>query len=289
MKILLCTDGSSHASQGLNMGVRIAQRAASAVDILVVDERNREKKARQMAEAAAADLEADGIPVTIHRRTGQVAEELIHQARTVPYDLAVIGSRGRRGIARLMLGSVALHVSERAPVSVLVVKEDVRALERFLVCSSAGPVSAHTIQFAGRLAREINASVTLLHVMSQVPLAEDAFPDDLEASAKELIQRKSREGIHLDQMLALLTAEGIATRAVVRHGLVRDEIIAEGQEGRYDLLVIGTHVTPGLNSHLVNDLSADILLAADRPVLVVRYSQTEQDSHATGDEWKAND
>lgn len=289
MKILLCTNGSPHAAQGLDMGVRIAQRAASAVDILIVDERNHGKEARRMGEAAAANLEAAGIPVTIHRRTGQIAEELIHQARAVSYDLAVIGSRGRRGIVRLMLGSVALHVSEHTPTPVLVVKGDVHDLERFLVCSSAGPVSEHTIQFAGRLAREINASVTLLHVMSQVPLVKDAFPDDLEASAQELIRRGSREGVHLDQMLALLTAEGIAARAVIRHGLVQDEVVAESQEGRYDLLVIGTHVTPGLSSHLVNDLSADILLAANRPVLVVRYAQPESDSHTTGGEWRAND
>jgi len=51
---------------------------------------------------------------------------------------------------------------------------------------------------------------------------------------------------------------------------VRDEIIAEAREGRYDLVVTGAHVTPGLNARLVDDLSADILLAANRPVLVVR-------------------
>ena len=289
MRILLCTNGSPHAAQGLDVGVRIAQRAASAVDVLVIDERNHGKEARRMGEAVAADLEAAGIPVTIHRRTGQVAEELIHQARAVSYDLAIIGSRGRRGIVRLALGSVALHISEHIPTPVLVVKGDVHDLERFLVCSSAGPVSKHTIQFAGRLARKINASVTLLHVMSQVPLVKDAFPDDLEASAQELIRRGSREGAHLNKMLALLTTEGITARAVVRHGLVRDEVIAEEQEGEYGLLVIGTHITPGLNSHLVNDLSAGILLAANRPVLVVRYAQTESDSHTTGSEWRAND
>jgi len=106
--------------------------------------------------------------------------------------------------------------------------------------------------------------------MSQLPLAEDAAPGDLDASAEELIQRGSREGIHLDRMLHLLAEEGQIGRAVVRHGLVRDEIVAETQEGRYDLLVTGAHVTPGLNARLVDDLSADILLAAERPVLVVR-------------------
>ncbi|MBC8449834.1 MAG: universal stress protein, partial [Chloroflexi bacterium] len=66
--------------------------------------------------------------------------------------------------------------------------------------------------------------------------------------------------------------EGVAARAVARHGLVRDEIIAEAREGQYDLLVIGAHVTPGLNARLVDDLSTDILLTANRSVLVVRWA-----------------
>ena len=276
MKILLCTNGSSHAARALDLGVRVAQRAASDVDILVVVERDREEEARQMAEGAAADLETADIPVTIRQRTGRLADAVVLQAQTAPYDLVVIGSRGRRGVMRLLLGSVALHVTGHALASVLVVKGRTRDLKRFLVCSSAGPVSEHTVRFAGRLARALDASLTLLHVMSQLPLAEDAVPDDLEASAEELIQRGSQEGVHLRQMLDLLATEGQAGRAVVRHGLVRDEIIAEAREGRYDLLVTGAHVTPGLDARLVEDLSADILLAANRPVLVVRYLQNEK-------------
>jgi nucleotide-binding universal stress UspA family protein len=275
MRILLCTNGSSYTAQALEMGVRVAQKAASDVDILVVVGRDWEEEARRMAGAAAGDLEAAGIPVTIHQRAGRMAEEVVRQAKAFPYDLVVIGSRGRRGVVRLLLGSVALHVTEHAPASVLVVKGRARDPRRFLVCSSAGPVSEHTVRFAGRMARALGASVTLLHVMSQLPLSESAVPDDLSASAEELIQRGAPEGVHLSRMLDLLASEGQIGRAVVRHGLVRDEIITEGREGRYDLIVTGAHVTPGLNARLVDDLSTEILLAARRPVLVVRYSQPE--------------
>ena len=65
--------------------------------------------------------------------------------------------------------------------------------------------------------------------MSQLPLAQDAVAEDLEASAEELIRRGSREGAHLSRMLDQLATEGQSARAVVRHGLVRDEIIAEAR------------------------------------------------------------
>jgi nucleotide-binding universal stress UspA family protein len=270
--MLLCTNGSAHSARAMELGVRIARRAATAVDILTVAERNHEEEARQIAQAATDDLAAAEIPVNVRQRTGRLADQVVLQAQSEPYDLVVIGSRGRRGLVRLVLGSVALHVTGHAPASVLVVKGRARELKRFLVCSSAGPTSEHTVQFAGRLAQALDASVTLLHVMSQLPLSEDAVPDDLLASAEELIDRGSREGVHLNQMLDLLRVQGQAgrARAVVRHGLVCDEIMAEAREGRYDLLVTGAHVTPGLNARLVDDLSTDVLLAANRPVLVVR-------------------
>jgi len=270
MKILLCTNGSAHTVRALDLGTRIARAVASAVDILGVVEDHRENEVRRLVEAAAADLEGAGVPVATHWRTGRLAEAVVRQAQDTLYDMVIIGSRGRRGMVRLLLGSVALQVSEHVPASVLVVKGRPRDLKRFLICSSAGPTSERTVRFSGRLAQAMGSSITLLHVMSQLPLIEDAVLDDLEASAEELIQRGSREGTHLSGMLDMLVAEGGTARAVVRHGLVIDEVIAEAREGRYDLLVTGAHITPGLNARLVDDLSADILLAANRPVLVVR-------------------
>jgi len=270
MKILLCTNGSSYTARALDLGVRVARKAASAVDILVVAKRDREEKARQMAEKAAADLETAGIPVAIHRRSGQMTEEVVLQAQAASYDLVIIGGRERRGVMRLLLGSPALRVTEHVPASVLVVKGQARDLKQFLVCSSGGPTSERTVRFAGRLARALGASVILLHVMSQLPLTKSAVLDDLEASAEELIRRGSPEGVHLGRMLDLLATEGRTGHAVIRRGLVRDEILAESREGQYDLIVIGAHITPGLNARLVEDLSAAILLTANRPVLVVR-------------------
>jgi nucleotide-binding universal stress UspA family protein len=43
-------------------------------------------------------------------------------ARTIDADLVVVGSHGRTGLAKLILGSVAAHVVSHAPCSVLVVK-----------------------------------------------------------------------------------------------------------------------------------------------------------------------
>jgi nucleotide-binding universal stress UspA family protein len=276
MKVLLGNDGSAWAEQAMELGKQIALATASMVDILAVGEQvERVEAASRAAQEVAKNLQAAGVSVTVHQRIGRLADEVTRQAHSAPYDLVVIGSRGRRGMKRLLFGSVAVHVVEHTPASVLVVKGQRPGLRRFLICTAAGPASESTVRFAGQLAQAIGASVTLLHVMSQLPLVEDVNSADLEAQMEELIRRGSREGVHLNRMLDLLTAEGTKARAVVRHGLVLDEVVAEAREGRFDLLVIGAHITPGIRSALVDNLSGQILLAVKCPVLVVHQTQAE--------------
>jgi len=274
MRMLLCCDGSPHMTRGVEFGARVARSMATHVDVLAVSAQGSDAAVRRIAEQIATELQDAGIPVLTLWKRGRLAEEVVQQTRAAPYDLVVIGSRGRRGFLRLLLGSVALYVSEHAPASVLVVKGRVRDPERLLVCTAAGPASDETALFSWRFAKALGASVSFLHVMSQLPLTPGAVTDDLEASADDLIKCQSREGMHLSRMLQLMAEQGHSARAVVRHGLVLDEIAAEVRDGGYDMLVIGAHATPGLRPHLLDNLSADILLSVDCPVVVVGHGQT---------------
>jgi universal stress protein A len=56
-------------------------------------------------------------------RTGDAAAEVIAAADEQSADLVVLGSRGRTGITRLLLGSVARNVLWGTPVSVLIVRD----------------------------------------------------------------------------------------------------------------------------------------------------------------------
>ena len=74
-------------------------------------------------------------------------------------------------------------------------------------------------------------------------------------------------------MLEILRAEGVKAKALVRHGLVVDKIIAEAQDGHFDMLLIGAHTTPGIEGLLSSDLAKQIMLSANRPVLIVQQDQ----------------
>ena len=275
MRMLLYCDGSAVSRLALDLGKQIALVAASAVDILALGMTvDRVRAANEAIGTAAAELRAADTSVAIYQRQGSMTWELVAQARAADYDMVVIGSVGRRGVSRLAAGSRACNVVAGLATSVLVVKGREReAIDNILLCSAAGPASRETVLFAARLARSLGASVELLHVMSQVALEENAKTVDLEAGAEELIERHAREGVHLEDMLAILHAEGIAATAVVRHGLVVDEIVAEAKDGRYDLLAIGAHTIPGIEGLLSCNLAREIMLSANRPVLIVQQNR----------------
>ncbi|MEA3375503.1 MAG: universal stress protein [Chloroflexota bacterium] len=275
MRMLLYSDGSQLGSQALRLGMRIAVAMANAVDILVIAETaDQERAASQEVTAAAEKLEAAGVSVTIHRRPGTMLKELLNQAELTDYDLIVVGSRGRRGIRRLVAGSRACSILKGTTTSILVVKGREREeIDHILVGSAAGPASEDTVRFAARLARALDASVTLLHVMSQVALEEHAKAADLEAEADELMESDAREGIHLEDMLEILHQENVQAKALVRHGLIVDEILAEAKSGHFDIIVIGAHAAPGVEGLLSSDLSEQIMLSAERPILIVHQAR----------------
>lgn len=284
MDILICTNGTDYTQPAMEAAAQFAKQAGSRVDILATPLQNRRREAEAQVEALVKSLEAAHIPVQVIWREGSLvdyADNIIAQAQTTretPYDLVIFGSRGRKGLVARLFGSIASQVTHEAPASVLVIKEQPGHQKKLLLCTSAGPQSKQTVQFAGKMAPLLGASVTLIHIMSQVPLSERATIDDLDASAEELIEHQSREGMHLSEMAAYLEGQQVKTHTLVRHGLVREEILAEAREGDYDMIIIGAHSTPGLHPLLVEDVARDILLAARCPVLVVRLHEEDEEA-----------
>ena len=81
-----------------------------------------EQEARESLEAFAQELSKKGIKVEPHLRVGYPFDEIVLMANHFNVDLIIIGSHGRGGIMRLLVGSTAERVVEHAPCAVLVVK-----------------------------------------------------------------------------------------------------------------------------------------------------------------------
>src|SRR5437660_66450 len=146
---------------------------------------------------------------------------------------------------------------------------------KILICIE-GTLSAgkefieQAVQFTGKLAAAVNASVTLLHVMAEPP-AMYADLVRLEENVDQLLQSKSELGTNLRRQKRELERLGVSAEVRLRHGIVIDQVFEEAREGDYDLIVTGTSQARGLLRHyIMGDLTRTILNRANVPVLVAR-------------------
>lgn len=141
--ILVPVDGSSTARQAIGKAVAIAQAFKSAVTVVYVIDpyaftgvgtdfaygqaeylSAAAAEAEQAIKAAKQVFEDRGISVTGSVVEGHsIYRGVLDAAASVNADLVVMGSHGRRGLERLVLGSVTAQVLSHAHVSVLVVRE----------------------------------------------------------------------------------------------------------------------------------------------------------------------
>jgi len=279
MQILIGTDGTRVSKIATDFGVMVARAASAELTLFgVATTPNAETNLR----AAFAEVQRQ-LPVAAHEKisAGQAADEIIAEARSSLYDFLIVGSRGRRGLARLLFGSVASRLARYSPIPALIVKGRRTAVLRVLACTSGDARGERPARWAGQIAQWFNAEVTILHVMSQMLLAPGVKQDELGVSADTAIADATREGQHLQRAMALVREHGARNtiRPRLRYGLVLEEVVAEANEGDYDLIVIGAHESPlpndalsGLAKYLFDDVADQIISALNRPVLVVRSS-----------------
>lgn len=143
MKILIAVDDSTHSSAAVDFVARLGWPAGSRLivasvmrpvavvlahastdtEIPVPDLRKQERKRAEMVvEEARTVLRESGLPTETLVLEGDPREVLLEEVEGRHVDLLVVGSHGRTGLAKLLLGSVSSHAVTHAHCSVLVVK-----------------------------------------------------------------------------------------------------------------------------------------------------------------------
>lgn len=102
-----------------------ARLIRSGVDAAAYEEAAAPSRAQheQLAQEMAQRLRDAGIDARSQLRVGHPAEQIVKAAESWQADLVVMGSHGRTGLRRLLMGSVARNVLHHAPCSVLIVRE----------------------------------------------------------------------------------------------------------------------------------------------------------------------
>ena len=242
----------------------------------------RERIVRELREFLAVDA-TSGVAVTFEATEApDVHEEILVHADRLPADLIVLGTHGRSGFERLMLGSVTEQVLRKAQRPVPTVPagspdaDATRqgAFDRILCAVDFSECAMAALGYAASLAEESRARLLALHVIELAPPAYDPLvgpPIDL-PGYRQACETAGRERLRNVIPTAIRNSTGIAAgvEEMIVCGKPHHEILRIADEWRSDLIVLGVHGRSVVDRLLFGSTVEPVVRRAHCPVLTVR-------------------
>jgi nucleotide-binding universal stress UspA family protein len=207
-----------------------------------------------------------------------VHQEILVHAERLRADLIVMGTHGRSGLERLMLGSVTEKVLRKARPPVLTVPSSLPDVvpagrgpfERILCAIDFSECSMAALRYASSIAEEARARLLAVHVVELAPPAYDPLigpPIDL-PGYRQACETAARERLRNVIPVALRTATALEEMVVC--GKPHHEILRIAEEWRSDLIVLGVHGRTAVDRVLFGSTVEPVVRRAHCPVLTVR-------------------
>lgn len=277
--ILYATDFSCHSNLALPYALSIARKYGSTMWVahvislfpmanysptLAVQEIAAQSVREANDEMANLELALQGIPHSMLIRKGDISKELSAIVGERKIDLIVLGTRGRTGASKVVMGSVAEKIFRQAQCPVLTVgphvcgEPDVIADTHSILCPvDFSSESLAAVPYGISLAQENRARLYLLHV-TEGPLD------------------KMTESNFKARLLSLLPQDSelwCAPKALIQSGAPAEAIRATVEEMALDLVVLGVKGAAKLaavSTHLAMATAYKVITEALCPVLTVR-------------------
>ncbi len=303
-RILLPIDGSPPSEHAAAVGLALAKRLGASVVLVHVIEPQRYRELRDVQEAlerartvGRALLEqwerkasraqvacTTQLTSTEPESRPGVAEALVDAGVAHGCDLVVMGTHGRTGLPRVLLGSVAERMARLAPVPLLLTRGDdakPTLFKRILVAIDGSSYSDLALQHADALAGALKARLSVVYVvpdLSQLYVSAGRawmFTDQTQLQA-QLAQEQARlreQGEFILQEAIQRCAHCKQAHAVLREAgrhLIGERIREVAEEEKAELIVMGTHGRTGLRKFLLGSVAEDVAQQARQPILLVR-------------------
>jgi nucleotide-binding universal stress UspA family protein len=216
-----------------------------------------EQRLRELAE----EVLEPGVSLDVISIEGHATQAIQAQMEERRPDLVVMGSHGRSGVARFLLGSVAENIIRSATSPILVVRsrpgsERKLQLSKILCPVNFTEAARHSLDLCSGMASAFSAHLDVVH-------AVESPGEDLEASRRRLcswIPGEVRSTCEVSE--------------VVRQGDAAEQVIRLAREARSDLIVLGAQHRPFLEYTTLGTTTIRVMRHSDTSVLIV--------PHATG-------
>ncbi|HEX3271713.1 MAG TPA: universal stress protein [Ktedonobacterales bacterium] len=321
--ILIPLDGSELAERAIPVAAQIAKATegsaislvrivrapaefeTSATDTAVwapAADEDEKREANNYLHEVAQRPELAGLSVTERIYAGPPSATLVMAAKSLGVDLIVMTSRGRSGITRWLLGSVAEGVSRESSAPTLIVRaekaEDESTLGgAALVPVDGSPLAEAAIEPAARLAAALagdkKASLYLLYIVQPLPMTATAplgygvqgahmaslnteldLVKEGETYLQDLAKRAGAEyagalGVTITYT-SLYGADIAGDILAAAEGTLEAAPASQSMPSRADFIAMATHGRGGLRRWVMGSVTDRVLHATTRPLLVVR-------------------
>jgi nucleotide-binding universal stress UspA family protein len=265
-KLLLATDRSEYSEGAAREAINFAKTCSSRLTVLSVLETNpeyetigskffeqEEKEALQNLESIKARAEKYGVNCdTALLEGGGPANSIVDFAAEKKADMIIVGRRGRKGLAKLLIGEVASKVIGHAPCKVLVVpRAAVIGYKNILVATDGSAHGNAAVGEAISIAKRTGSKLIALSAMRDESEREEAAKHVM--TAVELAQR-----------------EGISAEALTPLGRSFNTIVETAGGRGVDLIVMGNYGKTGVKKLLMGSATEKVIGSAGCAVLVVK-------------------
>jgi nucleotide-binding universal stress UspA family protein len=217
-------------------------------------------------------------------REGNTAGEIVEQATGMRADLLIIGSHGRSGVERLLLGSVAEKVLRKASCPVMTVPRTLPdavpagpVLYRRILCPvDFSDSSMNALKYAFSMAQEADGQLTVLHIV------EHEFRNDAEIAGIAweagmtigdfLKEREDALHRRLQDVVAG-APESCRVEPLMTHGKPWREVLRVATEQQSDLIVMGVQGRGPADLLFFGSTTQHVVREAPCPVLTLRGRQ----------------
>jgi nucleotide-binding universal stress UspA family protein len=277
--ILVPTDGSPGARRAFAHAVQLAERADAAVHVLSVATPStrdsaggdRDRLADERIETTTDEVATTAVEVTTAVRSGVPHEELLTYADEVDCGLVVMGTHGRTGVRRYVLGSVTEKVVRLSEVPVLTVRsgEDARVqfpYDDILVPTDGTEGASVAVEPALGLATLCEARLHAVSVVDTRAVGTTVRPDIV------LGELKSQAHEAVDEVARRASKAGVEhIRTAVEEGTPYRALLSYVDEFAVDLVVMGTHGRRGVDRYLLGSVTEKLVRTSRAPVMSIRY------------------
>jgi nucleotide-binding universal stress UspA family protein len=223
--------------------------------------------------ACAVELfQQNDVEFSLEVQNGKAEEVIPRKAKQGDY-IVVLGPLGRPQIRRMLTGRSIRHLMEEIEQPILYVPASRLPLKKILICLGGLGYEVTAEHIAMQMAMKSRAEITLLHI---IPPMDMNYPTAKTVSThwQNLTETATPIGHSLRQALEIANNDGLTAHVKARQGNVVEEILAEGRDGNYDLLCMGSPFSvKALRQLYAPNVTAEIADGANFPILSARYKK----------------